>query len=154
MTQGATFGVTPLGGGAVRPEKRVTTRSKLPQKKCTGLALPMKRMRNPFNTRLACTRACQNRHTYFFVVLCVRPILLEGDRVLDFAGHGPDLHVDVETAQSLHECGIEIGDRHGLERQLFSAAVACLNAKLVFGEIEDNIEGTPAMGHRRRHESA
>jgi len=28
--QFATFGVTPFGGGAVRPEKRVTAKSKLP----------------------------------------------------------------------------------------------------------------------------
>ena len=32
--------------GAARPEKRVTARSKLPQKKCTGLALPRKPVRN------------------------------------------------------------------------------------------------------------
>ena len=30
----------PDGSGALRPENRVTARSKLPQKKCTGLALP------------------------------------------------------------------------------------------------------------------
>src|SRR6266516_3037591 len=60
ITQLATLGVTPFGGGAGRPEKRVTAKSKLPQKKCTGLALPMKRARNSFMTRLACTKASQN----------------------------------------------------------------------------------------------
>jgi len=48
-------------GGARRPEKRVTARSKLPQKKCTGLHLPMKRPRNSFNTESAETSARQNR---------------------------------------------------------------------------------------------
>ena len=32
--------------GAVRPENRVTARSIAPQNKCTGLHLPMKRVRN------------------------------------------------------------------------------------------------------------
>ena len=57
MTRAATPGVVLCGGGAVRPEKRVTARSKLPQKKCTGLALPRKRARNSVITRLACSSA-------------------------------------------------------------------------------------------------
>ena len=36
------FGTPPGCSGAGRPEKRVTARSKLPQKKCTGLHLPRK----------------------------------------------------------------------------------------------------------------
>jgi hypothetical protein len=44
-----------------RPEKRVTARSKLPQKKCTGLALPKKPVRKSLNTRSACTSARQKR---------------------------------------------------------------------------------------------
>jgi hypothetical protein len=39
--------------GALRPEKRVTARSKLPQKKWTGLALPRKPVRNCWRTRSA-----------------------------------------------------------------------------------------------------
>ena len=57
MTQAATFGVTLVGGGAVRPENRVTARSKLPQKKCTGLALPMKPGAEFSITRLVCSSA-------------------------------------------------------------------------------------------------
>src|SRR5438045_5779088 len=38
-------GIPPGCGGAGRPEKRVTARSKLPQKKCTGLHLPQNRER-------------------------------------------------------------------------------------------------------------
>ncbi len=39
------IGSAPGRGGARRPEKRVTARSKLPQKKCTGLHLPTKPQR-------------------------------------------------------------------------------------------------------------
>ena len=40
----------------MRPEKRVTARSKLPQKKWTGLSFPMNRERKTFNTRSACDK--------------------------------------------------------------------------------------------------
>src|SRR6266481_3393757 len=49
--------------GARRPEKRVTARSKLPQKKCTGLALPRKPVRNCLNTRSTFTRIWKKRRT-------------------------------------------------------------------------------------------
>jgi hypothetical protein len=39
VTESATLGA-PGCGGAGRPENRVTARSKLPQKKCTGLTFP------------------------------------------------------------------------------------------------------------------
>src|SRR6266542_2942619 len=46
--------------GAGRPEKRVTARSKLPQKKCTGLHFPTKPHRNLSDTGFIATRARQN----------------------------------------------------------------------------------------------
>src|SRR3546814_12747001 len=55
ITQSAQFGAPPGCRGAPRPEKRVTARSKAPQKKCEGLDLPWHRARNTFNTRSACT---------------------------------------------------------------------------------------------------
>src|SRR5271157_5134496 len=51
-------------GGALRPEKRVTARSKLPQKKCTGLLLPIKRDRNSLKISSVRTRIRQNRFAY------------------------------------------------------------------------------------------
>ena len=57
-------GIPPGCGGAGRPENRVTARSKLPQKKCTGLHLPQNRDRNSLNTRSLCTRTRQNRLAY------------------------------------------------------------------------------------------
>jgi hypothetical protein len=50
ITHLPTFG-TPGCSGARRPEKRVTAISNAPQKKCTGLDLPMNRARNALNTR-------------------------------------------------------------------------------------------------------
>ena len=47
--------------GALRPEKRVTAKSKLPQKKCTGLHLPMNPVRNRLKTRSALSSTCQKR---------------------------------------------------------------------------------------------
>ncbi len=44
------MGSAPTRSGARRPENRVTQRSKLPQKKWTGLSLPMKRERNSLKT--------------------------------------------------------------------------------------------------------
>ena len=49
------------GAARGRPEKRVTARSKLPQKKCTGLALPRKPLRKSLKTRSTCTSARQKR---------------------------------------------------------------------------------------------
>ena len=50
-------GTPPGCNGARRPEKRVTARSKLPQKKWTGLHLPMKAVRNSRNTRSTCRKS-------------------------------------------------------------------------------------------------
>src|SRR4051812_8972528 len=54
----------PSRGGAVLPEKRVTARSKLPQKNCTGLHFPRKEHRDSENTRCTCRRICQKRRAY------------------------------------------------------------------------------------------
>ena len=64
MTQAPRFGESPDSRGAVRPEKRVTARSKLPQKKCTGLTLPRNWPRNPVKIRSTWTRIRQNCVTY------------------------------------------------------------------------------------------
>ena len=53
--------ITPFRAGARRPENRVTARSKLPQKKCTGLRLAQKLPRNFLNTPALETRIRQNR---------------------------------------------------------------------------------------------
>ena len=57
------LGTPPGWRGARRPEKRVAARSMLPQKKCTGLALPRKPVRNCLNTRSTFTRIWKKRRT-------------------------------------------------------------------------------------------
>src|SRR5581483_9010524 len=47
------MGSAPGRSGARRPENLVTAKSKLPQKKCTGLHLPMNHERN--SSKTACT---------------------------------------------------------------------------------------------------
>jgi hypothetical protein len=45
------------------PEKRVTARSKLPQMRCTGLALPRNDVRNRFRTPSMAAHAWKKRVT-------------------------------------------------------------------------------------------
>src|SRR5882672_928194 len=54
----------PGRSGARLPEKRVTARSKLPQKKCTGLHFPTKPARNSWKTFSHTTRILQKRCAY------------------------------------------------------------------------------------------
>src|SRR2546429_9914309 len=56
FVMGSAFGLS----GARRPEKRVDARSKLPQKKCTGLDLPMNLHRKISNIGLMPIRMLQN----------------------------------------------------------------------------------------------
>src|SRR5437764_10554500 len=49
--------------GALRPENRVTAKSKLPQKKCTGLDFPIKRDLNWLKIASTDTRMRQNFST-------------------------------------------------------------------------------------------
>src|SRR5262245_51638444 len=59
VTESGSPGTPPGWSGARRPEKRVTARSKPPQKKWTGLTLPRKLLRKSLNTRSAWTSARQ-----------------------------------------------------------------------------------------------
>src|SRR5829696_9024834 len=54
----------PSRGGAGRPEKRDQARSKLPQKKWTGLLLPTNAQRDALSTCSQDTRMRQNRFAY------------------------------------------------------------------------------------------
>src|SRR2546429_386138 len=56
FVMGSAFGLS----GAGRPENRVDARSKLPQKKCTGLDLPMNLQRKASNPGLMLIRMLQN----------------------------------------------------------------------------------------------
>ena len=74
--------------------------------------------------------------------------------VADFAGHRPDVDVDVEAAQTRHELRIEIGNRHRRKREAFDPAVAGRNTKEMIDEVEDNIEAAPIINIRRCDQAA
>jgi len=59
----------------------------------------------------------------------------------------------MSPVQRLHNGGVEIRNRHRFERHRRGAAVARLDAQLMSSEIKTHIEGTPAVGHRRRDET-
>ena len=88
------------------------------------------------------------------IILRMDAVALERDRVLDFTRHGPDVHLDAETAEALHEFGIEVGHRHRLEREVFDPAVARFDDQPMSGEVENDVERSSAIRHRRRNETA
>ena len=110
-------------GGALRPEKRVTARSKLPQKKCTGLALPMKPVRNCANTPGRREHAPEPVGVVA-VVGGVHAVPVERDRVGDLARQLIDAHRDADSAERRHHLGIEFGDRHRPQHHLAELPVA------------------------------
>ena len=89
-----------------------------------------------------------------WIILRMGAVPVERDRVLDFTRHGPDVDVDAKTAQALHELAIEVGNRHRFERKAFDTAIAGLDNQPVIGEVKDDIERSPVIGHRRRSKSA
>ena len=60
MTQSAQLGMPPGWRGAGRPENRVVARSKPPQKKWTGLALPTKPVLEALQHPIGLEQACQS----------------------------------------------------------------------------------------------
>src|ERR687897_124375 len=110
MTQSAQFGAPPGCSGAGRPENRVVARSKAPQKKCTGLALPRKPARKRWNRRSACTSASQNRGT------------------------------DAQAGERLHDLGVEAGDRRGLEGDRPPLAGGGPHGELVAEQVELDLD--------------
>ena len=69
--------------GAGRPEKRVTARSGAPQKKCTGLHLPVKRPRNSLEHAIGLHEDAPEAVGVLRVVGAVRLVLVEGQRIGD-----------------------------------------------------------------------
>src|SRR5208282_4056337 len=84
----------------------------------------------------------------------MRVVPIERDRVLDFARHGPDMHLDAETMQPPHEFCVEVGDRHWFERKAFNATIAGFYDEAMVGKVKGDIERATSMGHCRRDKSA
>jgi hypothetical protein len=81
----ATPGALPVNVGARRPENLVTARSKLPQKRCTGLHLPRKPVRKCLNTRSHLQQRAPEAMRIFRVIRGVLAVDGEADGVRDLA---------------------------------------------------------------------
>src|SRR5579863_2589865 len=76
-------------------------------------------------------------------------ILVERDRVRNFAGQLPDFHLDPERCQTSHEFCVKIGDRSRRQRDYSLYAPVRLNNQLVMNEIELNLENPTLVGNGR-----
>ena len=150
------FGTLPApeNFGARRPEKRVTARSKLPQKKCTGLHLPMNDVRNRSSTRADCSRMRQKRLREIPVVGRVNLILAEADRVGNLVGKLVDADVDAKFRKRAHDVRIEIGHAPRVEPDRLFAAVAGRAAQHVVEKVEVELEAAIAIRNCRRGQAA
>src|SRR5215471_11557490 len=89
-----------------------------------------------------------------WIILRMDAVAIERDRVLDFTRHGPDVDVDAETAETLHEFVIEVGYRHRFEGKMLGMAITGFNKQPVIDEVKDDIERSPGIGHRWRRKPA
>ena len=101
----------PRAAGAGRPEKRVAARSKPPQKKCTGLALPTNAHCDAVSTRVDLQEDAPAAVRGRRIVRTVHGVLVESDRDRDLHRHRPDLHRQRHRVERRHHLAVEIGDR-------------------------------------------
>ena len=131
-------------GGARRPLKRVTARSKLPQKKCTGLHLPRKPARKRSNTGSTLREDAPEAVGLRGVVGAHARLLLERRRRGALDGDVADRDAHAHRAEHLEELAVELGHRPGDERQRSAPSVAVLDDDLVIDEVEvDGERGSP-----------
>ncbi len=88
------------------------------------------------------------------IIVHVGSVLLERHRVLDLAWHRPDVHLDPEATQSIHECRIEVRDRHRGKREPLDAAVVGRDDQPVVDEVERDLERPRAMAYWRGRKPA
>ena len=139
--------MTPFGGGAVRPEKRVTARSKLPPKEMHRACLADEAGAKFIHHAIGLQQGQPEFLRVDRIILRMGAVAVEWDRILDFTRHGPDVDVDAETLEALHELIIEVGDCLRFERNVLATAIAGLDDQLVIDEVKDDIERPPGIGH-------
>ena len=103
----------PGWGGAGRPENRVTARSKLPQKKCTGLAFPEKARAEHREHLVDLYQRAPEPGDLLGVVGRMDAVLLERDRVGDLDRHGPEVRREVQD---------DAARPHGIQRKRSATA--------------------------------
>ena len=81
-------------------------------------------------------------------------VSVERNGILYFTWHRPDVDVDSETLEALHEFIIEVGDRLRFERNVFDTAITGFDYQLVIDEVKDDIERSPGIRHCWRSKPA
>src|SRR6516165_12389535 len=79
------------------------------------------------------------------IVLRMGAVPVERYGILYFTRHRPDVNVDSETLEALHEFIIEVGDRLRFERNVFDTAITGLDYQLVMNEVKNDIERSPSI---------
>jgi hypothetical protein len=81
-------------------------------------------------------------------------VLLKGDRIGKLARHRPDRYVQSQRVEPTHQLAVEIGDRHGLEREVGARAVARPDHQAMVDEIEIDGKMSRPVRHGRRRKPA
>ena len=84
----------------------------------------------------------------------VEAVPAEGDAAGDLAGQRVDRRVEPEFGERRHHLTVELGHRFRREHDLAGMVVARLHPKEVIDEIEIDLEGAVAGGHRRGRQAA
>src|SRR6202022_701318 len=90
----------------------------------------------------------------FTIVGSVLDILFKGNRVRNFAGHSPDLHLNAQRFQRSHDLFIEISHRTGNKRNDLTRASAGPDYQIVIKKIELYLEDATLIGNGRSGEAA
>ena len=148
MTQPGQLGMPPGWRGAGRPEKRVVARSKPPQKKWTGLALPTKPVWKTFSTRSDLDQRPPQQLRMLRVVRVMPLVQVERDGVGDLHRMGRDGDVDAAASEPRQEVAVEARDRARLEAHREGSRVAVGDVQAVLDEVEVDLELAVAVWDR------
>ena len=125
-----------------------------PQKKCTGLTLPMKCERNSMHDAVGRHELAPEQVHGVGIIGGVRVVVGERDRRDRPRWACPNLHRDAELVERTHRLGIEVGDRLGFERDPTGAAVTGSDVQPVLDEVELDVEDTRSVRHRGRGQTS
>src|ERR1700674_3706369 len=83
----------------------------------------------------------------FRIVIVMRFVLLQRDRVRDLHGHRPDAHGRSNSVERAHHLLVERSNGHRLESECLPCALAGFGYKLMFDEVEIDLQHAGAMRH-------
>src|SRR5262245_2125748 len=151
MTHGATLGVTPPRRATREPRHREI---KAAPEEVNGTHLPDEARAKKSEQAIDLHQRLPESLDHCGIVLGVDAVLLERNRVLNFAGHGPDVRLNANLPQAGHNLRVEVRQRHGPQGPVLGRTVAGLDAQLMVDEVEEDLEGADTMRNRRGRETA